>query len=120
MKRTPKSKIKEFRSGDTVRVHYRTIEGDKERIQPFEGIVITKRGEGESKTFTVRKIAAGAIGVERIFPLSSPNIEEIEVVKRGKARRSKLYFLRKKLGKKATAVERSEEKKEEMADEQEP
>lgn len=119
MKRTPKSKIQEFGSGDTVRVHYRAIEGDKERIQPFEGIVLAKRGEGESKTFTVRKIASRGIGVERIFPLSSPNIEELEVVKHGKARRSKLYYLRKKLGKKATAVERSKEK-EEMADEQEP
>ena len=88
------TKIPEFRSGDTIKVHYRITEGDKSRIQPFEGIVISRRGAGQSKTFTVRHIGAGEIGVERIFPLYSPNIEKIEILKHGKVRRAKLYYLR--------------------------
>ena len=82
----------EFRPGDTVRVHYRIQEGDKERVQVFEGVVIRKRGGGTKSTFTVRKVSYG-VGVERIFPLHSPFIEKIEVVSRGKVRRSRLYYL---------------------------
>ena len=99
-----KNSIPEFRAGDTVTVHYRIIEGDKVRTQPFEGIVIAKRGEGVSKTFTVRKIGADGVGVERIFPLFSPNIERLVVEKTGKVRRAKLYYLRGKVGKQATKV----------------
>jgi large subunit ribosomal protein L19 len=94
----------EFRSGDTIRVHYRIIEGDKTRTQPFEGIVIAKKGAGVTKTVTVRKIAADGIGVERIFPLFSPNIEKLEVVKLGKVRRAKLYYLRDKIGREAMRI----------------
>ena len=93
-----------FRAGDTVRVDYKIKEGAKERIQPFEGIVIARKGAGVGKTFTVRKIAADGIGVERIFPLNSPWIEGLEVVKKGRARRAKLYYLRKRKGKKAMRV----------------
>lgn len=93
-----------FNVGDTVRVMYKIIEGGKERIQPFEGIVIGKKGEMTSKTFTVRRIGAGGIGVERIFPVYSPNISEIQVVKQGQVRRAKLYYLRGKIGKAATKV----------------
>lgn len=101
---TTTNKLPEFRSGDTITVHYRIIEGDKVRTQPFEGIVISKRGEGVSKSFMVRKIGADGIGVERIFQLMSPNIEKIVVQKEGKVRRAKLYYLRGKVGKQATKV----------------
>lgn len=84
----------QFRVGDTVKVFYRIIEGGKERIQPYEGTVITKKGSGISKTFTVRRIGMANIGVERIFPIYSPKISEIQVVRKGKARRAKLYYLR--------------------------
>jgi large subunit ribosomal protein L19 len=84
----------DFRSGDTVKVFYKIKEEGKERIQPFEGIIIARKGAGNSKTITVRKIASLGIGVERIFPIFSPNIGKIEVTKRGKVRRSKLYYLR--------------------------
>ena len=93
-----------FNVGDTIRVHYKIKEGDKTRIQPYEGIVIAKKGTGSSKTFTVRRIGADNIGVERIFPLYSPNIDHIDVVKMGKVRRAKLYYLRKKVGRAATRV----------------
>ncbi|MCH7927761.1 MAG: 50S ribosomal protein L19 [Deltaproteobacteria bacterium] len=83
----------EFRAGDTVAVHYKIKEGDRERIQIFEGVVIAKKGGGVGETFTVRKISYG-IGVERIFPLHSPLIEKIEVKRLGKVRRAKLYYLR--------------------------
>jgi len=83
----------EFRAGDTVAVHYKIKEGDRERIQIFEGVVIAKKGGGVRATFTVRKISYG-IGVERIFPLHSPLIEKIEVKRLGKVRRAKLYYLR--------------------------
>lgn len=96
--------IPDFKPGDTVKVSYRIREEGKERIQPFEGIVIAIKGAGISKTFTVRKIASQGIGVERIFPLHSPNIQKIEVLRRGKVRRAKLYYLREKVGKKATRV----------------
>lgn len=97
-------KIPDFKPGDTIKVSWRIHEEGKERIQPFEGIVIAIKGAGISKTFTVRKIASQDIGVERIFPLHSPNIQKIEVVRRGKVRRAKLYYLREKVGKKATRV----------------
>ena len=96
--------IPDFRVGDTVRVDYKIKEGDKERIQPFEGIVIARKGAGEGKSFTVRKIASGNIGVERIFPLNSPWIEGFEVIKKGKPRRAKLYYLRERKGKAAMRV----------------
>jgi len=94
----PKKDYPDFKVGDTVRVNYRIKEGDRERIQPFEGVVIRIRGSGADKTFTVRKESYG-VGIERIFPYYSPNIESIEVVKIGKVRRAKLYFLRELKGK---------------------
>lgn len=97
--------IPSFREGDTVRVHARIREGDKERIQVFEGIVIRKRKGRTGATFTVRKVSYG-IGVERIFPLHSPLIDKIEVVTRGKVRRSRLYYLRGLRGKAARIKER--------------
>lgn len=97
-------KIEDFRVGDTVKVNYKIIEGDKTRIQPYQGIVIAKKGAGISKTFTVRKISVNSIGVERIFPLLSPNINSLKVVKRGKVRRAKLYYLRERIGKQATRI----------------
>ncbi|MEZ0360611.1 MAG: 50S ribosomal protein L19 [Hydrogenobacter sp.] len=96
----PKRDFPEFKVGDTVRVHYKIVEGDKERIQPFEGVVIRIKGGGINRSFTVRKESYG-VGVERIFPFASPNIEKIEIVKYGKVRRAKLYFLRKYKGKEA-------------------
>ncbi len=95
-----------FEPGDTVRVRVRVAEGDKERIQAFEGICIGRRGAGISETFTVRKISGG-VGVERIFPLHSPALAGIEVVRRGHVRRAKLYYLRARRGKKARVRERS-------------
>lgn len=92
--------IPQFKSGDTVKVHVRIREGDKERIQVFQGVVIRKRKGTTNSTFTVRKISYG-IGVERIFPLHSPMIDKIEVVSRGRVRRSRLYYLRKLRGKAA-------------------
>jgi large subunit ribosomal protein L19 len=99
--------IPEFRPGDTVRVSVRVREGDKERLQAFEGVCIGRRGAGVSETFTVRKVSSG-IGVERIFPLHSPNLAEIKVVRRGRVRRAKLYYLRKLSGKAARIRERRE------------
>ncbi|RLB42961.1 MAG: 50S ribosomal protein L19 [Deltaproteobacteria bacterium] len=97
--------IPDFREGDTVKVHARIKEGDKERIQVFEGVVIRKRKGKTGATFTVRKVSYG-IGVERIFPLHSPLIDKIEVVTRGKVRRSRLYYLRGLRGKAARIKER--------------
>ena len=88
-----KQDLPSFGPGDTVNVHVRVIEGDKERVQQFQGVVISKRGEGLRATFTVRKLSNG-VGVERIFPLHSPRIAKIEVVKEGTVRRAKLYYLR--------------------------
>ncbi len=93
----------DFNVGDTVRVHTKVIEGDKERIQVFAGIVIGKRGHGLNETFTVRRISYGE-GVERIFPLHSPRVDKVEVERQGQVRRAKLTYLRGRLGKKATAV----------------
>jgi len=91
-------KIPPFRSGDTLRVNVRVREGEKERIQAFEGVCIARRGSGVSETFTVRKISNG-VGVERIFPVHSPMLAEIIVVRRGRVRRAKLYYLRNLTGK---------------------
>jgi large subunit ribosomal protein L19 len=88
-----KTNLQAFKPGDTVNVHMRVIEGDKERIQQFQGVVIGKRGSGLGATFTVRKISNG-VGVERIFPLHSPRIAKIEVMKEGNVRRAKMYYLR--------------------------
>ncbi len=96
----PKKQYPAFKVGDTVKVHYKIVEGEKERIQPFEGVVIRIKGGGIGKTFTVRKESYG-VGIERTFPFYSPNIEKIELVKYGKVRRSRLYFLRKYKGKEA-------------------
>ena len=100
--------VPEFRAGDTVKVHVRVVEGKKERIQIFQGVVIARRGGGTRETFTVRKISGG-IGVERVFPLHSPVLDKIEVVRRGKVRRAKLYYLRELRGKAARIEERREE-----------
>lgn len=93
-----------FRPGDTVRVHVKVTEGSRERIQVFEGVVIKRRGGGISETFTVRKISYG-VGVERTFPVHSPKIDKLEVVRRGKVRRAKLYYLRNLHGKAARIKE---------------
>jgi len=94
-----------FKSGDTVTVHYKIREGEKERIQQFQGIVLQRSGEGQSATFTVRKMS-GNVGVERIFPISSPNLDKIDVNKRGVVRRARIFYLRKLTGKKARIKER--------------
>ena len=95
-----KTDVPEFKAGDTVKVHVRIVEGDRERIQLFEGVVIKRRGGGISETFTVRKISYG-VGVERTFPIHTPKIEKIEVSRRGRVRRAKLYYLRNLRGKAA-------------------
>src|SRR5580765_5034323 len=97
----------QFNVGDTVRVHTKVIEGDKERIQIFSGVVIGRRGRGLNSTFTVRRISYGE-GVERIFPLHSPRVEKVEIERRGAVRRAKLTYLRKRLGKGATLVKEKE------------
>ena len=97
--------IPEFSSGDTVKVHVKIIEGDKSRIQVYEGVVMSTRGSGVSKTFTVRKISAGQVGVERTFHIHSPRIEKVEVVRSGKVRRAKLYYLRGRKGRSAKLKE---------------
>lgn len=99
--------IPEFRAGDTVRVHVRVVEGNKQRIQIYQGVVISRRGGGTRESFNVRKIS-GSIGVERVFPLHSPVIDKIEVLRRGKVRRAKLYYLRELRGKAARIEERRE------------
>ena len=101
----------EFNVGDSVRVHTKVVEGDKERIQIFAGVVIGKRGRGLNETFAVRRISYGE-GVERIFPLHSPRVDKIEVERKGSVRRAKLTYLRKRLGKGATLVKEKEGKAE--------
>ncbi|AND79077.1 MULTISPECIES: 50S ribosomal protein L19 [Streptococcus] len=96
--------IPEFRAGDTVRVHAKVVEGSRERIQIFEGVVISRKGQGISEMYTVRKISSG-IGVERTFPLHTPRVEKIEVTRRGRVRRAKLYYLRSLQGKAARIKE---------------
>ncbi|KKK35289.1 50S ribosomal protein L19 [Salinicoccus sediminis] len=95
-----KTDLPQFKPGDTVRVHVRIVEGSRERIQVFEGVVIKRRGGGISETFTVRKISYG-VGVERTFPVHTPKIEKLEVTRRGRVRRAKLYYLRSLRGKAA-------------------
>ncbi|MDN5326512.1 MAG: large subunit ribosomal protein [Moorella sp. (in: firmicutes)] len=96
--------IPDFKPGDTVRVHVKVVEGNRERIQVFEGVVIGRRGRGINETFTVRRVSYG-VAVERIFPLHSPRLERIEVVRHGKVRRAKLYYLRERVGKAARIKE---------------
>jgi large subunit ribosomal protein L19 len=100
-----RSDIPQFKAGDTVRVHFRVIEGQRSRIQVFEGIVIKRQGSGVRETFTVRKQSFG-VGVERTFPVHSPKVEKIEVVAIGDVNRAKLYYLREKVGKKARVREK--------------
>ena len=100
-----RSDLPRIQPGDTVKVHVKVKEGEKERIQLFQGIVISIKGGGMRTSFTVRKVASG-IGVERIFPLNSPTIDKLEVIRHGKVRRAKLYFLRDKLGKAGRLKER--------------
>jgi large subunit ribosomal protein L19 len=96
-----------FSVGDTVRVHTKVVEGDKERIQVFAGVVIGRRGRGLNETFTVRRISYGE-GVERVFPVNSPRVEKVDVERRGAVRRAKLTYLRQRVGKGATAVKEKE------------
>jgi large subunit ribosomal protein L19 len=103
-----KGDVPAFRPGDTVKVHVKVVEGNKERIQVFQGVVIGRKGGGTRETFTVRKVSAG-VGVERVFPLHSPTIERVEVVRRGHVRRAKLYYLRNLQGKAARIKERRDE-----------
>ena len=100
-----RANLPEFGSGDTVRVHAKVVEGDKERIQVFEGVVIRKRMKGLVSNFTVRKIASG-VGVERTFPVNSPRVDKIEVIRHGKVRRKNLYYLRGLTGKAARIKEK--------------
>jgi large subunit ribosomal protein L19 len=102
--------IPEFRAGDTVRVGVRVIEGTRERVQAFEGVCIARSNRGMGSNFTVRKISFGE-GVERVFPLYSPNLDNITVVRRGIVRRAKLYYLRGRTGKRARIAERRDERK---------
>lgn len=97
--------VPDFRAGDNVKVHVRVVEGGRERIQVFEGVVLARNGSGVTASFTVRKISFG-VGVERVFPLHSPIIDKIEVTRRGDVRRSKLYYLRDRVGKSARIKER--------------
>jgi len=100
-----KKEVPEFKAGDTVTVHYKIKEGNKERVQNYRGVVLQRRGAGNNETFTVRKISGG-VGVERIFPINSPFIEEIEVNKHGRVRRARIFYLRNLTGKKARIKER--------------
>ena len=101
-----KESVPEFKAGDTVKVHVKIKEGDKERVQVFSGTVISRRGSGTGETFTVRKISSG-VGVERIFPTNSPLIDKIEIFSKGRIRRSRLYYLRKRHGKAARIKSRN-------------
>ncbi|MGN6721909.1 MAG: 50S ribosomal protein L19 [Marmoricola sp.] len=102
-----RSDLPDFRAGDTVKVHVKVVEGNRSRIQVFQGVVIRVQGSGIGRTFTVRKVSFG-VGVERTFPLNSPIFEKVEVVTRGDVRRAKLYYLRELRGKKAKIKERRE------------
>lgn len=103
--RSERKELPEFGAGDTITVQYKIREGDKERIQSFQGVVLQRRGEGGTETFTVRKVS-GNIGVERVFPISSPFIEDITVTKRGAVRRARIFYFRELRGKKARIRER--------------
>ncbi len=102
-----KAEVTDFKVGDTVKVHNRVVEGGKERIQMFQGIVLAMGGTGVNKAFTVRKISYG-VGVERVYPLHSPRIAKVEVISRGKVRRAKLHYLRDRVGKRAIQVKTAE------------
>jgi large subunit ribosomal protein L19 len=103
-----RKKVTSFRVGDTVRTFVKVVEGDKERLQPFEGVVIARKGQGVNETFMVRKISFG-VGVERIFPVHSPSIDKVEVLKRGDVNRAKIYYIRHKKGKDAKIKETARE-----------
>ena len=100
-----RSDIPDFRPGDTVRVNVKVVEGNRERIQAFEGVVIARKGGSVNETFTVRRVSYG-IGVERVFPLHSPRLDSIQVIRHGKVRKAKLYYLRDRVGKAAKVKER--------------
>ncbi|NOQ26332.1 MAG: 50S ribosomal protein L19 [Bacteroidales bacterium] len=100
-----KTDFPEFKAGDTVTVHYKIKEGSKERVQNYKGVVLQRRGSGHNETFTVRKMSGG-IGVERIFPVNSPFIEEVEINKHGRVRRARIFYLRQLTGKKARIKEK--------------
>lgn len=102
-KQFEKKELPDFRPGDTVKVSVKVVEGEKTRIQAFEGICIRMRGTGNSETFTVRKISYG-VGVERVFPVNSPRVDKVQVIRRGKVRRAKLHYLRERTGKAAMRV----------------
>lgn len=106
-----RDKIPEFAPGDTLRVYTKIREGDKERIQIFEGVVIQRRGKGTGETFTLRKVSGG-VGVERVFPLHSPNITKVQRMRQGKVRRAKLFYLRRLKGKSARIREKRKEEQE--------
>ena len=101
-----KTEVPQFNIGDTIKVYVRITEGEKQRIQLFEGTVIAKRGAGISETFTVRRVSYG-VGVEKTFPIHSPNVDKVEVVREGKVRRAKLYYLRSRVGKAAKVKEKA-------------
>ncbi|HEX8949795.1 MAG TPA: 50S ribosomal protein L19 [Dissulfurispiraceae bacterium] len=105
-----RKEVPAFNIGDTVRMYVKVVEGDKERLQPFEGTVISRRGSGVKETFIVRKISFG-VGVERVFPVHSPSIDKIDILKRGDVRKAKLYYLRGKKGKEAKVKEKERETK---------
>lgn len=108
IKPEPNARIPEFGPGDTVRVNFRIREGERERVQPFQGVVIRRQnGKGPASNFTVRRIASGGVGIERIFPLHSPLIESLEVTRQGSVRRAKLYYLRGLQGRAARIKEKS-------------
>ena len=100
-----KSGLPPFQAGDTVRVHMKVAEGGRDRLQAFEGVVLARRGGGVREAFTVRRIAHG-VGVERTFPLHSPRVEKIEILRKGRVRRAKLYYLRQKIGKESRVREK--------------
>ena len=102
---TPQTEFPKFGAGDTITVHYKIKEGNKERIQQYRGVVIQRRGKGNTETFTVRKMS-GNVGVERIFPLSSPFIEKIDINKHGRVRRARIFYFRELTGKKARIKEK--------------
>ncbi|MFO1046993.1 MAG: 50S ribosomal protein L19 [Geminicoccaceae bacterium] len=106
---TAERPVPEFRPGDTLKVNVKVIEGNRERVQAFEGVCIARRNRGVNSAFTVRKISYGE-GVERVFPLYSPRIDSIEVVRRGRVRRAKLYYLRGRTGKRARIAERRDDR----------
>jgi len=109
-----RKEVPKFNVGDTVRTFVKVVEGDKERLQPFEGVVIARKGQGVNETFMVRKISFG-VGVERVFPVHSRSIDKIEVLKKGDVRKAKLYYLRHKKGKDAKVKEKARELKKETA-----